>query len=169
MVALMPEIHSRQKGFSSSRPPPTPLLSTWGTAATHRPSTLTRRLTSINKVHRAAGHPAPAVTEHLSVGETLKGIRRVHGTEPAAKHPLFTGDLRAMVDTLPRGLIGTRDRALLLVGFAGAFRRSELAPLRWRMCRRPRKGSSSASRAPKPIPRSTPAPACERASAPRPI
>jgi len=100
------------------------------TAATHRPSTLARRLTSINKVHRAAGHPAPALAEHLSVGETLKGIRRVHGTEQTGKHPLFTDDLRAMVGALPCGLIGIRDRALLLVGFAGAFRRSELAAVR---------------------------------------
>jgi integrase len=118
----------RQKGFSALPATPDTIAFYLGeTATTHRPSTLTRRLTSINKVHRAAGHPAPALAEHLSVGETLKGIRRVHGTEPAAKHPLFTGDLRAMVDTLPHGLIGIRDRALLLVGFAGAFRRSELA------------------------------------------
>jgi len=99
-------------------------------ASTHRPSTLARRLTAINKVHRAAGHPPPALMEHLSVGEILKGIRHTHGTAQAGKHPLFTSDLRAMVDSLPRGLIGIRDRALLLVGFAGAFRRSELAAIR---------------------------------------
>jgi integrase len=98
-------------------------------AATLRPSTLTRRLTSINKVHRAAGYPAPALMEHLSVGETLKGIRRVHGTGQIGKRPLFTDDLRAMAEALPDGIIGVRDRALLLIGFAGAFRRSELAAL----------------------------------------
>jgi site-specific recombinase XerD len=89
-------------------------------------ATLTRRLTSINKVHRAAGHPAPALMEHLPVGETLKGIRRTHGTEQHPKQPLFTAELRAMVAHLPDTLIGLRDRALLLIGFAGAFRRSEL-------------------------------------------
>ena len=94
-----------------------------------RPGTLTRRLTSINKAHRAAGHPAPALAGDLVVGETLKGIRRVHGTEQAAKQPLFTEDLRRMVAALPAGLPGVRDRALLLLGFAGAFRRSELAVL----------------------------------------
>jgi len=99
-------------------------------ASTHRPATLARRLTSINKVHRAAGHPPPALMEHLGVGEMLKGIRRIHGTAQTGKQPLFTGDLRAMVDSLPPGLIGIRDRALLLVGFAGAFRRSELAAIR---------------------------------------
>ena len=120
-----------QKGFVALPASPDTVAFYLGeTAATHRPATLTRRLTSINKVHRAAGHPAPALMEHLSVGETLKGIRRVHGTGQTAKRALFTDDLRAMVERLPRGLIGIRDRALLLVGFAGAFRRSELAALR---------------------------------------
>jgi integrase len=121
----------RQKGFSGlPASPETVAFYLAEIAATHRPSTLARRLTSINKVHRAAGHAAPALTEHLSVGETLKGIRRVHGTGQTGKRPLFTDDLRAMVEALPPGLIGIRDRALLLVGFAGAFRRAELAALR---------------------------------------
>lgn len=94
-----------------------------------RPATLSRRLTSINKVHRAAGHPAPARMDDLIVGETLKGIRRLQGTEQSAKQPLFTDDLRRMVQALPDSLIGLRDRAILLLGFAGAFRRSELALL----------------------------------------
>jgi site-specific recombinase XerD len=97
-----------------------------------RPGTLNRRLTSINKVHRAAGLAAPALADDLVVGETLKGIRRVHGTEQAAKQPLFTDELRRMVAALPGGLIGLRDRAILLLGFAGAFRRSELARLETR-------------------------------------
>jgi integrase len=105
-----------------------------------RPGTLNRRLTSINKVHRAAGHPAPALPDNLVVGETLKGIRRVHGTEQAAKQPLFTEDLREMVAALPGGLIGARDRAILLLGFAGAFRRSELALLETRELRETKEG-----------------------------
>lgn len=105
-----------------------------------RVSTLTRRLTAINKVHRAAGHPAPALMEHLSVGETLKGIRHARGTEQTGKSPLLTDDLRAIVDAVPLGLIGTRDRALLLIGFAGAFRRSELAALRLENVRETKEG-----------------------------
>lgn len=93
-------------------------------------ATLTRRLTSINKVHRAAGHSAPALMQHLAVGETLKGIRRTHGTEQTPKQPLFTEHLRAMIDRLPNTTIGIRDRALLLIGFAGALRRSELVNVR---------------------------------------
>lgn len=93
-------------------------------------ATLTRRLTSLNKVHRAAGHPAPALMQNLPVGETLKGIRRTHGTEQRPKQPLFTENLRAMIERLPDTLIGVRDRALLLTGFAGGLRRSELVSVR---------------------------------------
>ena len=75
-----------------------------------RASTLSRRLTSINKVHRAAGHAAPALMQNLPVGETLKGIRRTHGSAQVGKRPLLTADLRAMVERLAGGLIGVRDR-----------------------------------------------------------
>ena len=97
--------------------------------ATLKASTLTRRLTSINKAHRVANLEAPALMTNLAVGETLKGIRRTHGSEQKGKQPLFTDDLREMVRSLPHGRIGTRDRALLLMGYAGAFRRSEIAAL----------------------------------------
>src|SRR5262249_51616559 len=63
------------------------------------------------------------------VRNTLKGIRRTLGTAPVQKAPALTPDIRAMVDATDSGLIGTRDRALLLLGFAGAFRRSELVAL----------------------------------------
>jgi site-specific recombinase XerC len=63
------------------------------------------------------------------VSETLKGIRRTIGTAQKCKAPLLTKDLRKIVEDLPEGLIGVRDRALLLVGYAGGFRRSELAAL----------------------------------------
>jgi len=105
-----------------------------------RPGTLSRRLISINKVHRAAGQPAPALSDDLVVAETLKGIRRVHGTGQHGKQPLFTDDLRQMVGALPGGLIGVRDRAILLLGFAGGFRRSELAGLETRDIRETEEG-----------------------------
>jgi integrase len=130
----------REKGFSALPATPDTVAFYLGELGqSHRATTLTRRLTSINKVHRAAinkvhraaGHPAPALVEHLAVSETLKGIRRRHGTDSRGKRPLFTEQVRAMTEALPHGLLGVRDRALLLVGFAGAFRRSELAAL-WR-------------------------------------
>jgi integrase len=98
-------------------------------AATHKPATLARRLTSINKAHQAAGLDAPGRMEKAAVGETLKGIRRTVGVAQSGKRPLLTADIRKKLAGLPGGLLGIRDRALLLVGFAGGFRRSELAAL----------------------------------------
>ena len=98
-------------------------------ARTHKPATITRRLTAISKAHQAQGHPTPAKVAELAVGETLKGIRRALGTAQQAKTPLLTADLLQVLAHLPPNLAGIRDRALLLVGYAGALRRSELASL----------------------------------------
>jgi integrase len=56
----------------------------------------------------------------------MKGIRRVMGTAPTQKAPALTEDIRAMVEVADTGIIGLRDRARILLGFSGAFRRSEL-------------------------------------------
>jgi integrase len=64
----------------------------------------------------------------------MQGIRRKLGTAPNQKAPVLTDDIRAMVDATDVGLIGLRDRALLLLGFAGAFRRSELVGLNVEEC-----------------------------------
>ncbi len=96
-------------------------------AATHRPATITRRLTSIAKAHAAAGHPNPATTDHIVVAETLQGIRRTLGTAQPGKTPLLTADLIQVLAHLPGDLSGARDRALLLAGYTGGLRRSELA------------------------------------------
>jgi site-specific recombinase XerD len=96
-------------------------------AASRKPATLRRRLTVINRAHQTSGFPSPASMQQPLVSETLKGIRRTLGTAQVGKRPLFTEQLRAMVRELPDELQGMRDRALLLLGFAGGFRRSELA------------------------------------------
>ncbi len=98
-------------------------------AETHRPATITRRLTSIAKAHAAANHPNPATTTHIVVAETLQGIRRTLGTAQPGKTPLLTADLIKVLAYLPDSLSGKRDRALLLVGYTGGLRRSELATL----------------------------------------
>jgi site-specific recombinase XerD len=98
-------------------------------AADHKPATLQRKLTSITKAHQSAGFPTPASLQNAPVSETLKGIRRSLGTAQPGKEPLLTTDIREMLDALDDGLLGCRDRALLLVGFAGGFRRSELVSL----------------------------------------
>src|ERR1017187_8403201 len=98
-------------------------------AADHKPASLQRKLTSITKAHQAAGFPSPATMQHAVVSETMKGIRRTLGTAQPGKEPLLTADIREMLDSLDDDLQGCRDRALLLAGFAGGFRRSELAAL----------------------------------------
>ena len=95
-------------------------------AETHKPATLTQHCSAIAGAHKAAGYAEPP-TRSLLVHKTLTGIRRQQGSAPDAKAPLTVADLRQIVcEHLPDGLKGQRDRALLLVGFAGAFRRSEL-------------------------------------------
>ena len=92
-----------------------------------KPATLRRRLSSISQAHQAAGHQTP--TADPVVRAVHAGIRRSKGTAPAVKAPAVTAELRAMIEHLPADLRGTRDRALLLVGFAAALRRSELVAL----------------------------------------
>jgi integrase len=86
-----------------------------------------RRLNAIAEAHKAVGVESP--THHAMVTNTMKGIRRTKGTAPTQKAPTLTDDIRAMIDATDLGIIGTRDRALVLLGFAGAFRRSELVGL----------------------------------------
>jgi integrase len=99
-------------------------------ASSLRSATITRRLTSITKAHQAAGFAeSPSSSHHFVVSETLKGIRRSIGTAQEGKAPLLTSDIRRIVACCPETLLGLRDRALVLVGFAGAFRGSELAAI----------------------------------------
>lgn len=93
----------------------------------YKASTLQRRMSAISQAHQAKEHDSP--TQTPVVRRVMAGIRRVHGTAQIGKAPVMTEDLRAMVRTLPDSLLGKRDRALLLIGFAGAFRRSELVGL----------------------------------------
>ena len=67
--------------------------------------------------------------QNAVVSEVWKGIKRMKGTAQHGKKPFLTPDLRHIIAELPQDLRGLRDRALLLAGFAGGFRRSELAAL----------------------------------------
>lgn len=87
-------------------------------------STIEQAMAAITAAHKAAGHPNPRDSREVS--SVLAGIRRTLGTAANQKAPVLVADLRRMAATLPEGAKGVRDRALLLVGFAGAFRRSEL-------------------------------------------
>jgi len=92
-------------------------------------STIGRALVAISQAHKMAGETSP--TSSAIVHETMKGIRRELGPKrpPTMKAPVLVEQLRAMMAHLPPGLGGRRDRALLTLGFAGAFRRSELVAL----------------------------------------
>jgi integrase len=92
-----------------------------------RPSTLGRRLAAIRYAHKLAGHPAP--TDDERVKATMRGIRRSVGTAPRKKTPATAERIVAMALAAGDDIKGQRDRALLLIGFAGAFRRSELIAL----------------------------------------
>jgi site-specific recombinase XerD len=92
-----------------------------------KPSTLTRRLAAIGYAHKLAGLPSPA--SHEAVRAVLRGIRRTQGAAPTQKAPATAERVTAMLAALPDTLQGKRDRALLLLGFAGAFRRAELVAL----------------------------------------
>jgi len=92
-----------------------------------KPATLQRRLAAIAVAHKAAGYTSP--TSHEVVRSVLAGTRRRLGVAQAQKQALGVDELRAMVTDLGESPIDVRDRALLLLGFAGALRRSELVAL----------------------------------------
>jgi integrase len=96
-------------------------------ATRYRATTLDLHLAAIAYAHRAAGLPIP--TTHQAVREVRTGVRRTHGAAARGKAALMTEDLRRLVGLLDDSPVGLRDRALLLLGFAGAFRRSELVGL----------------------------------------
>jgi site-specific recombinase XerC len=95
------------------------------------PETLKLRRAAIRHLHRAAGCAVP--TDDVAVSETMAGISREaarQGQTPRKKVAATATILRQILARIPDDLRGLRDRALLLTGFAGALRRSELATIR---------------------------------------
>ena len=90
-------------------------------------STISRKLSTIKTAHRRAGVASP--TDSEVVHATWKGIRRGIGTARQGAAPIMPDQLRLMLQVMPETLAGVRDRAILLLGFAGALRRSELVGL----------------------------------------
>ncbi|WP_206886403.1 site-specific integrase [Alicyclobacillus mali (ex Roth et al. 2021)] len=93
----------------------------------YRTSSIGRHMISIGLAHRTKGFPSPSSDE--MVRAVWRGIRNTLGVAPHGKRPILVEDLRRMLQHVPNDLMGLRDRALLLIGFAGAFRRSELVSL----------------------------------------
>ena len=94
-------------------------------------STLKRRIASISVIHKLKGFYID--TKHPLIKENLLGIKRVKGSNQKAKKPILINDLKQIIDAISkhkiRELRQVRDKALILIGFAGGFRRSELVSI----------------------------------------
>ena len=97
-------------------------------ARTHGRATIRRRLVAIGQRHKLAG--AEWIPSHPLIRATLRGMLRRHGTPARQAAALTTAEVRKLVATCDSGLTGLRDRALLLLGYAAALRRSELVAIR---------------------------------------
>ena len=91
-------------------------------------STLKRRIASISVIHKLKGHYFD--TKHPIIMENLHGIKRTLGSRQKAKKPLLINSLKKIIKAIDQEKKERdRDRALILIGFAGGFRRSELVSI----------------------------------------
>ena len=91
-------------------------------------STLKRRLASISVIHKLKGHYIDI--KHPLIIENLMGIQRKKGVFQKSKNPILVNELRQIINIIEKNstneLKKNRDKALILIGFSGGFRRSEL-------------------------------------------
>ena len=140
---------ARPKEFLPCPPRPRRWRPIWRTelSSAARPPTLSRRTAAIRYAHKF-GVLADS-TDAEAVKATLRGIRRTIGSAKVRKTPAVAGRIKVMVSRCAETLAGKRDRALLLLGFAGAFRRSSSSRWTWRILRRPPKACAYRSPAPR--------------------
>lgn len=91
-------------------------------------STIQITLAAIVRAHQLID-PTWSVHRDPRVTEVMKGIRRTRGVAPKSKKPIVAGSLVDLIESTPKDLVGLRDRAIITIGFSGAFRRSELVAL----------------------------------------
>jgi integrase len=117
------------EGTGSSQCPPRRKSSAriWRQPEGYALPTLRRRVAAIARACGVAGHPLD--TKHPAIRETLRGIGRKHGAPARRSAALTTAEVKKLSRACGTDLAGARDRALFLVGFAGALRRSELVAL----------------------------------------
>ncbi len=89
-------------------------------------STLKRRIASLSVIHKLKGHYLD--TKHPIIMENLHGIKRTLGSRQKAKKPILINDLKLIIKVIDDKKL--RDKALILTGFAGGFRRSELVNIK---------------------------------------
>ena len=96
-------------------------------------STLKRRLASISILHKTKGYYID--TKHPIIIENLMGIKRTNGSNQKGKKPLLINDLKILIEAIDqskeKNIRKIRDKALVLIGFSGGFRRSELVDLEY--------------------------------------
>jgi len=124
----------RRQSFDPSRPDPQTvgLYITAQASGTGRDkkavATIERRLSSLTWNYTQRGQSLDRKDRHIAT--VLAGIRNTHAAPPRQKEAVLRDDLVAMLETLDRGTLrGLRDRAMLLLGFAGGLRRSEIVGL----------------------------------------
>ena len=98
---------------------------------THKFSSLKRRLASISMFHKTKGHYIDI--KHPIISENILGIKRVKGTIQKGKKPILINDLKLIIEAINKDQINEfyklKNKSLILLGFAGGFRRSELVSL----------------------------------------
>ena len=95
-------------------------------------STLKRRLASIKVIHKIKGHYLD--TKHPIITENLLGIKRIHGVKQKSKKPLLINDLKIIINQIneeKNEIKKLKNKSLILIGFAGGFRRSELVSIEY--------------------------------------
>jgi site-specific recombinase XerD len=123
------------KNGLSSMPTEPKILSLYLThlSATSKFSTLKRRIASISVIHKIKGHYLD--TKHPLIMENLHGIKRIKGSNQKAKKPILINDLKLIINAIGQtnqpDNKKIRDKALILVGFSGGFRRSELVNIEY--------------------------------------
>ena len=122
-----------KNGFNNlpSEPKVVSLYLTYLSSRDSKISTIKRRIVSIGVIHKMKGHYLD--TKHPVIIENLMGIRRRKGTIQKGKKPLLINNLKIIIDVIDKELIPDlkklRNKALLLLGFSGGFRRKELVSL----------------------------------------
>ena len=124
----------RQKGTEPLPPSPemiglylADLAAPTGKAPALSVSTIDRRLSGLSWNYQQRGFTLDRKDRHIAT--VLAGIKRKHARPPVQKEAILRDDILAMVSTLPFDLRGLRDRAILLLGYAGGLRRSEIVSL----------------------------------------
>ena len=122
-----------QNGLKSlpSEPKIVSLYLTYLSTKAVKMSTLKRRLVSIGAIHKLKGHYLD--TKHPTIAENIMGIKRRKGSIQKGKKPLLISNLKDIINVIDKEkneeIKKIRDRSIILIGFAGGFRRNEIVSL----------------------------------------